>query len=160
MQRLGDPRVAAVTAHRRALSQPSPTQRSGKSPTLTAPRHPPYCSPPLPRGPRGERVRPGGAGLKVNGRRAEPGRRGGASGKRVRERGGAGLQGERRNRALRRKKLSRRGGEGEQRVETGQLGKKRGGASTRGVASGDEREGRERLVKLVEQREATGKLAA
>lgn len=74
---LGDPRVAAVTAHRRALSQPSPTRRSGKTPILTAPRHPPYCSPPLPRGPRGERVRPGWAGLQINRRRAERSQGGG-----------------------------------------------------------------------------------
>jgi hypothetical protein len=76
---LGDPRLAAVTAHRRALSQPSPTRRSGKIPILTAPRHPPYCSPPLPRGPRAERVRPGGAGLQVNGRRESRAREEGRS---------------------------------------------------------------------------------
>lgn len=65
---LGDPRGAAVAAHCRALSRPSPARRSGKTPILTAPRHPPYCSPPLPRSPRGVWARPGGAGLQVNGK--------------------------------------------------------------------------------------------
>lgn len=71
--------MAAVTAHCRALSQHSPTRRSGKTPILTAPRHPPYCSPPLPRGLRGGWTRPGGAGLQVNGRRRGGARAGGRS---------------------------------------------------------------------------------
>lgn len=65
----GAPQVAAEAVHYRALSQPSLTRRSGKTPILTAPRHPPYCSPPLPRGPRGRWARPRGAGLQVNKRR-------------------------------------------------------------------------------------------
>lgn len=52
---VGGPRVAAATAHRRALSQPSPAPHACRARVLTAPRHPPYCSPPLPRCPHGGR---------------------------------------------------------------------------------------------------------
>lgn len=52
---VGGPRVEAATAHRHALSQPSPVRRACRARVLTAPRHPPYCSPPLPRCPHGGR---------------------------------------------------------------------------------------------------------
>lgn len=81
----------------------------------------------------------------------------GAAGRGFKGRGGAGVweRGFKEGKA----EQARRGGV--QSVETGLLeGRLRGVARTRGVASGTEREGRERLGKLAEQREATAKLAA
>lgn len=59
--------MEATTAHRRALSQPSPARGACRTRVLTAPRHPPYCSPPLPRNPHGGRSEGAGRGREGKG---------------------------------------------------------------------------------------------